>query len=379
MSTIKFVSLIEEELYKSLGRSMIQLLPMPGSLKLEDCAKWAALLDKSRVGGYLNNDSLYGLRPAWPIIDTLFFIFKKLEAEKIIASVNETSASYYAELLNNAKSVEDFYNNLSKENRAKHNEEATAQIIKSLTDRIDYLFDYYDSYREFFSTRLKQLANKAQILAAEEYLHLTPYDGIVQLLEEYGGYDIKLVKNILDYPGETKYTQKSNIEGPIMGTVVEISKLMLLFYREYIIQQKEATGQPVARSIIEILNLKDLNELQQIVEQSAGKLAYSGKAGKIIQDDYKNFVRGKSVLTIDPGVPPPVEMPMNPPKPAIKKIKDFRNIAGKSQEVFEEFLNLFNNIKKGTFGSEYEKIAADALNSALQLFLSLSTMRPAVN
>jgi hypothetical protein len=39
---------------------------------------------------------------------------------------------------------------------------------------------------------------------------------------------------------------------------------------------------------------------------------------------------------------------MSPPKPAIKVVKDFRNISGTSQEVYEAFIRLFNNISQGT-------------------------------
>jgi hypothetical protein len=53
-------------------------------------------------------------------------------------------------------------------------------------------------------------------------------------------------------------------------------------------------------------------------------------------------------------------MPMNPPKPAIEKIADFRNITGISQEAYQAFLSLFNNIRKGTFPSKLKVISKAA-------------------
>ena len=348
MSKINFNYLVEQLLNESLGEDMMKLLSMPGNLTLEKCAVWASLLDKSRVGSYLKTDELIGLRPAFPIIDTLFSIFKTLQNSKIIPGINEQSAIRYAEDLKNVNNIEEFFNKLVKQNKVQKEKDEKDFIINSLKSAIENLFENYSNYRDFASVRLKQVVNLTQSLAAEEYLTLSPYEGIVKLLQEYGGYDIKLVKNILYYPGETRFTQKSNIEGPVMGTIVEISKLMLLFYREYIVDQKEKTGKPVVDSVMKALNIKDLEEFNKLLNNSAGKLSYIGEAGKAIQEDYKKFVHGKSVLTINPNVLPPVKMPVDPPKPAIKFIADFRNIAGLSQEIYQAFLSLFNNIRKGT-------------------------------
>jgi len=348
MSCINFELLVEQLLNESLGRDMMDLLSMPGSLTLEKCAVWASLLDRTGVS-YLKIDTLLGLRPAWPIIDTLFFIFRVLQNSKIISNLDEAKAKQYAELLNQVNNVEEFYTKLIE----KSNKEKNDDVLNVLKDKVEYLLNNYNNYREYSSTKLKQITDQTQVLAAEEYLNLTPYDGIISLLREYGGYDIKLIKNILNYPGETRYTQKENIEGPVLGTIVEISKLMLLFYREYIIDQKEKTGKPVVNSVMEVLGIENIEDFKKILDASAGKLSPLGDAGRELQRDYINFVDGKSVFTIDPNVLPPVEMPMEPPKPAIGTISDFRNIAGISQEIYQAFLSLFNNIRKGTHPSKW--------------------------
>lgn len=373
MVGINFKFLVENELNKTLGSQIMALLTIPGDLTLEKCAIWASLLDRTGVS-YLKIDTLLSLRPGWPIIDTLFYIFKVLQNANVIGTISETDAKTFAKLLNESYTVKDFYKAIIKIRNKSVKESKKIKldpvVLEALQDKINYLLQNYNDYRDYSSTKLKQITDKTQILAAENYLNLTPYDAVMRLLKEYGGYDLALIKNILYYPGETRYTQRSNIEGPVMGSIVEISKLMLLFYREYIIEQKEANGKSAAVSVVTALDLKDINDLKNVVDSSAGKLSSIGDAGKKVQNDYKNFVHGKSALTIDPSVPPPIDMPMDPPKPAIEKIADFRNISGTSQDVYQAFLSLFNNIRAGTHPSKWA-VAGKIVSSGVNLLTGL--------
>jgi hypothetical protein len=372
MPKLDFKLLVEEELKGTVGQRMISLLTIPGDLTLEKCAIWASLLDRTGVS-YIKIDTLLGIRPAWPIIDTLAYIFKVLQGSNVAGTITETEAKKYAQLLNKSNTIKSFYTTLVEKRNLQVKEskkiKIDSQVLDALEEKVQYLFNNYNDYREFFSTKLRQITDKTQIIAAEEYLNLTPYSAVMKLLTQYGGYDIGTVKNILYYPGETRFTQ-ANIEGPVMGSIAEISKLMLLFYREYIMEQKERDGQPIVNSIIFALKVKDAGELKRLVDNSAGKLSVSKGAGKIIQKDYINFVQGRSVLTIDPNVPAPVEMPMNPPKPAIEKIADFRNISGTSQDVYQAFIELFNNIREGTQTSRW-KIAGKVVLGAMGATASL--------
>jgi len=356
MSKIDFKSLVESLLTESLGRQIMSNLTIPGDMTLKKAAELASNLNRSGIS-YLKIDTLINERPAWPIIDTLAYILRLFLDAKLIPNMDVTSANKIADVLEKTDTINEFYNTFITATGGKV--QPNQEFLNNLENRFDYLIKNFDNYRDYYSPKLKQISNKAQTLAAEAYLNYTPYDGIVKLLQEYGGYDLQLINNIINYPGETRYTQKSNIEGPVLNSIVEIGKLMLLFYREYIIEQKEADGSPAVIAVMQALEIEnnDVNELKRIVENSAGKLTPTGKIGKIIQQDYFNFVKGKSVFTIDPSVPPPVTMPMNPPKPAIQKIADFRNITGTSQEVYESFLSLFNNIRKGTFPSTLKTIS----------------------
>jgi len=378
MSNINFAFLVEKELSKSVGQKMMALLMIPGDLTLEKCAIWASLLDKTGVS-YLKVDTLLGIRPGWPIIDTLAYIFKVLQHANVIDGVTETDAKRYAKLLNESKTIKSFYTTLVEYRNARVKEskkiKVDQQVADALEEKVEYLLENYDDYREYFSTKLKQITDKTQTLAAEAYLHLSPYDAIMRLMSEYGGYNTGIVKNILYYPGETRYTQGSSIDGPVMGTIVEISKLMLMFYREYIMEQREKTGKPAVGSVVTALNLKDTTELKRYVDDSAGKLSVSDGVGKIIQNDYKDFVHGRSVLTIDPNVPPPVEMPMEPPKPAIEKVADFRNISGTSQDVYQAFIDLFNNVREGTEPNKWKvagKVVLGAMNTTTGLINAIN-------
>jgi hypothetical protein len=373
MSSINFNILVERLLKESLGEDIYSLLSIPGNITIPDCAKWAYRLTQAKAGSYIKVDELLGLRPAWPIIDTFYYIIRILQDYKMVAGFNEPAAENLGKIFNSAKDVEQFLKKVQTKKDVE--KDVKKRVIQAINDKIEYLKENFNNYRDYSSIRLSQITDQTQILAAEEYLNLTPYDATMRLLKEYGGYDMKLVDNILKYPGETRFTQKSNIEGPVLATIVEISKLMLLFYREYIVEQKEKTGKPVVESVMSALNISNLNEFKRVLEKSAGKLNAVGNAGKKLQQDYINFIDGSSVFTIDPNVLPPVDMPMQPPKPAIGVIGDFRNITGISQEIYRAFLSLFNNIKTGTEPSKWRvggKLVMGGIDAAAKIAWGLA-------
>jgi hypothetical protein len=236
-------------------------------------------------------------------------------------------------------------------------EEYKNELEKRITEKLEELQDI-DNYKNFFIRRFKQLNNKTNILAAEEYLNLSPYIGTIQLLKEYGGYDTKIAQNIIFYPGETRFTQQSIIEGPVMATIIEISKLMLVFYREYIVKQKTKTGDLVISKIMTDLQIKDLGQFNQLLKTSAGKLNVNDKAGIALQQDYINFTKGQSKFIVDTN---------NINHPAIEKIADFRTIPGTSQEIYEAFIDLFNNIRKGTHPNKWEVAGKAVFTGAIGL------------
>jgi hypothetical protein len=248
MAKIDFKKLVEAFLTEALGQQIMSKLTIPGDMTLKKAAEFASNLNKAGVS-YLKIDTLINERPAWPIIDTLAYVLKTFSDTKLIPAMDVPSADKIAEVLESSETVQDFYNSFVNATNGKVQPEEA--FLNNLQQRFDYLLNNFDNYRNFYSPKLKQITDKAQVLAAEAYLNFTPYDGITKLLKEYGGYDLKLVDNIINYPGETRFTQKSNIEGPVLNSIVEICKLMLLFYREYIIEQKEADGSPAVTSVMQ--------------------------------------------------------------------------------------------------------------------------------
>ena len=357
MSKIDFKNLVESVLQESLVTDLTPTI-RGGTDKfvLDDLVNKA---DKYifEKGKYEKNDTILSFKVAWPQIDTIGFIIKILVDNKIITP-DEAGKELFLKALKEPKSIDG--NTLLANFTVPETVDSDA-LASAIDEKVNYLKANKENYRNYSITRFRQLNDKTQTLAAEQYLPLTPYDGIVLLLKEYGGYDINLVENIINYPGETRFTQKSNVEGLIMGTIVEISKLMLIFYREYLVEQKEVNA------VISALELENIEQLKQAVNLAAGKLAVNtNPAYRFIQKDYINFTHGRSALAIDPDVQPPIPDPtVEPPEPLIKKISDFQGLTGTGQLIYQAFLGLFNNIKKGTTPSLWQ-VAGKRLSSLTQ-------------
>jgi hypothetical protein len=363
MSGINFKVLVEQVLFENLETELTPVIRGgTDQFKFEDLVNKA---DKYifEKGKYEKNDTILSFKVAWPQIDTIGYILKTLVDGKFITG-DESGKLKFIEALRDPA---------VKDGTTLVNKVGIPQSVDAtpFAEVIDEKLNYYranrENYRNYSIVRFRQLNDKTATLAAEQYLPLSPHDGIVKLLKEYGGYDINLVENIISYPGETRFTQKSNIEGLIMGTIIEISKLMLVFYREYVVEQKEVNA------VVNALKLNNVDELKNIIAMSAGKLSATTPAQQYIQKDYINFTRGKSIFAIDPDVQPPIPDPtVEPPTPLIQKISDFQGLTGTGQLIYQSFLQLFNNIKKGTVPSlwqvagkrvNYLAQAADALLS----------------
>lgn len=345
MSSINFRYLVESLLSENLAADLTPVIRGGvDKFELEDLVNKA---DKYvfEKGKYEKNGTILGFKIAWPQIDTIGFILKTLVDNKIIAP-DEDGKMLFLDAIKEPGVVDG--NTLL--GKFTIPDTVDAKIVADAIDtRLNYLKTNRENYTDYVITRFRQLNDKTKALAAERYLNLSPRDGIVNISKEYGGYDLGLIENIINYPGETKFTQKSNIEGIVMATIVEISKLMLVFYREYIIEQKEVDA------VVSALELANVDELRNVVANSAGKLTANSQAEKWIQKDYINFTRGKSVFAIDPDVQPPIPDPtVTPPEALIKTIADFQGLTGTGQLIYQAFLDLFNNIKRGNAPSMWK-------------------------
>lgn len=357
--SINFKVLVESLLNESLKNDLISKVPPGASINntpLEDAANQTKNILKSTGQNYLKIDTLLAVKPLWPLIDTLAYIFKSIKDYKIINDIDDQFVQSFVNDLNTNPSIntiEDYFinsNNLVPkiQNTFLNNKAGEKQFYDNIQAKIDDYKINASNYRNWFLPRLKQMQDKTQIIAAEKYLPLTPYNGLTQLLKEYGGYDMRLVDNILKYPAETKFTQQSNVEGPVMGSVIEIAKLLLVFYRDYFVN----ADPNIKQTLIQTAGVADENALKAAVNDSAGKLTANNK---VLQQDFINFVQGNSKLILDPTTQ----------KSLIEKVNDFQGLTDTGQEVFQSFLYLFNNIKKGTVPSKWQK-AGSAFNSFLK-------------
>lgn len=369
MSRINFKILVESVLLEATG-PLANILTPPtsnagfGGMSLKDA------LDKAErygfeIGKYEKNGTIIGFKTSWPYIDVLAYIYKNLVDAGIVKVSQDAKNAILASLSEpQATTVKLFLDDLIQQpgTNTPSDPKALDQVKQNIQQKIDVLVRDKENYKDYFINRFKQLNDKTAIIAAEKYLGMTPYNAIIDLLKEYGGYDISLAKNIVEYPAETDYTIKSGAsQDPVLATVVEISKLMLIFYREYIIEQKEVNA---------VINVPDLQvnnvaELKDLVVRSAGRKNVSGRPQQVVQTDYINFTKGKSALAIDPTVPPNPQLPLDPPVAIIGNVGDFQGMSDTGQTVYETFLQLFNSIKKGPKESGW-KIAGNILGGFLK-------------
>jgi len=436
MSKINFSVIVESLLSESL---LDGLKPQLGdsTLTFNTIKNIAASLETSAGGSkHQSRDKLMSVKPIWPHIDTLIFIFDQLVNAQLIANKFE-NINIIETNLQNSNDFNTFIDKiLGNKQFDPQNKLALASVLQ---DKFEYFKKNFRDINNFQYTNqiLKQLANQTSTIAAEPYLNLTPQESIVQVLQDFGGYDIATAEKIVMYPGENKYTQMGpHIEGAVMGSIIEISKLLLTFYREHI-QKHSAEILDHIKYFLEstdrwyVFRGVDQTLLNELVKQIAGKkpddisqaTASAGKeinptdpVVKYIHDDYIAFLNGVSGLVLESydfsfskntnqttdqseiakRVRAAVgksaagtrssnfqgfgdnlnlfdkfynkiiinEQTQKQPIPLIKKINDFSILSGTGQKVYQSYLHLFNNMRKGEIPSKWAtggKMAADII------------------
>jgi len=428
MSKINFSVIVESLLCESL---LDELKPQLGdpALTFNTIKTIAASLETSAGGSkHQSRDKLMSVKPIWPHIDTLIFIFDQLVNTQLIANKFE-NINIIETNLQNSNDFNTFIDKiLGNKQFDPQNKLALSSVLQ---DRFEYFKKNFRDINNFQYTNqiLKQLANQTDTIAAEPYLNLTPQESIVKVLQDFGGYDIKTAEKIVMYPGENKYTQMGpHIEGVVMGSIIEISKLLLTFYREHI-QKHSAEILDHIKYFLEstdrwyVFRGIDQNSLNQLVKQIAGKrpddisqaTASAGReinptdpVVKYIHDDYIAFLNGTSGLVLEsydftPRQEPEIsdraenegeataqntagvyagesrfnkfykqifinEQNQPQPIPLIKTINDFSILPGTGQKVYQSYLHLFNNMRKGEVPSKWAtgtKVGMDVLGGTL--------------
>ncbi len=384
MPKIDFKLLVEQLLLENLQTSFFGDFADKESIE-----KIIVFTDNIHTGGskYLNKDYLLSYKPYWPYADTLEYI--ALEINKVSSKPIQFKVRI-KQIVDILPTIDSNVTNVGGEILKKISE-ISKEVFKTseteidgenITRKIINLINNRDNYRNYSNVRLSQASSETAVIAAEPYLNQTPETSIINVLKDFGGYDQSTATNIIRYPAEAKFTQRAeNIDNMVMTSIIEISKLMLIFYREWIQQHSieiidmlnYATkfSDTVSRTII--INSQLLN---QALQQSAGKLrseegvfsklltvigtqtSPTNPLQKLLHDDYLLFVQGKSLLVLKPEEYKDMiaNDNFNPEKILVKNIKDFDGLPEKGHMIYEAYLFLFNNIKKGALPSEWKKI-----------------------
>lgn len=442
MSGIDFGILVNTLLSEGLAD---QLKPATGDSTLDSIGSVANFVSQLvfREGGYARQDTLITFKPVWPYADTFEYIRVALVRAGFLKN-DRQSVKTLGQVIENQKpkTAQDLVNIFLQQTP---NNQPQDTLIQDIDRKIQYLSTNKTNYRDYFNTTLKQLNDETTVIAAEPYLNLTPQESIVNVLQDFGGYDIKTAEMIIMYPGENKYTQMGDhIGGVVMNSVIDISKLILIFYREFIQTHAEEILDHIKYFLEETdrwFIFRNVNQatLSRLVTDIAGKkpqdiaqaattagkeTAPSDAIAKYIHDDYIAFLNGMSGLVLEnydftpaqnseqtqnrgtqtptqlnqqrvntgrnaPRVAPPGsrrtssstdtfssdvarmgdnlnlfdkfynkvfinEQNQPQPIPLIKTINDFRIVPGTGQQVFQAYLHLFNNMRKGEIPSKWE-------------------------
>jgi hypothetical protein len=388
MSRINFKLLVEELLCENIVNLFV---PANQSEHFAKVIEFTKNLHKTSGYGALKKDVLVSNKPYWPYADTLEYVVMQ-----IARAIPEFRAKSFDEQVNiAAKIIQDIDtqnidvrkigNTLLKKVADTLNisftlEQVTANIdiISNIDNKINTLQDNRLNYRSYSNLRLAQANDETATIAAEPYLNLTPQQAIIKVLQDFGGYDQTTATNIIQYPAEAKFTQRAeNIDNMVMKSIIEISKLSLIFYREQVQQNLNQIinilnyttefTQTVSRSIM--INPEMLNQtLQQAGKQQQNtsfitkllsiigkQIAPTNPLEKLFHDDYLLFIQGKSVLVLEPNSYDEIikNDSYTPAMTLIKTINDFDGMPGKGHSVYEAYLYLFNNIKKGELPSKW--------------------------
>jgi hypothetical protein len=381
MSNIDFKLLVEELLNENLTSVFVP----PGTSPTDTSVLQAIeVFTKSLHSGgrqYINKEYLISNKPYWPYADTLEYI--TIEASRIQPRIAPDFTTLLNKVVNVLKTLPAPTNTsgtelvkalLAGSNTTTQQALNNDDIGNKIQDKISNLQKNHLNYRNYSNTRLAQANNETSVLAAEPYLEKTPKDAVIAVLKDFGGYDQSVAEQVIKFPAEPKYTQRAkNIDNMVMQNIIEISKLTLIFYREWV--------QSYANQIVDLLNfdrdyqqtvsrtfMVQQQQLVQALQYGAGTQDKENFFKKILNSistyvgtektpteileklfymDYLKFIEGKSSLVLKPE-----SYSINQSHDSlIKKIRDFDGQPGKGQNIYESYIHLFNNIKKGELTS----------------------------
>jgi hypothetical protein len=411
MSKINFRLLVEQLLHEEV---INLFMPQGVSRPDETLAAITTFTKNLHSGGqkYLGKDFLISNKPYWPYADTLEYI--TLEVNKALpkfAADFDTQLTAVVEALKrlnvNTAQIGNALLQALKGNRQLAPDEISkmTDIAQRISDKVQILEKNRTNYRSYSNPRLAQSNDETSVLAAEPYLSKTPKDAVISVLRDFGGYDQALATKIIKYPAEAKYTQRAeNIDNLVMKSIIEISKLTLIFYREKIqtfgpqildlfnygefqdaISRAFMVNQDQINSALAAAGTQkgDQAKVSQILNKIITAIGLerpispSQTLEKIFYDDYMHFIDGKSSLVLNEEVysKPELLTTTNLSQYSlIKKIQDFDSQPGKGHSIYEAYLYLFNNMRKGEIPTIWNNALArlDSLSQAASTLFNIS-------
>jgi hypothetical protein len=396
MSKIDFKLLVEELLNESIVNLFV---PANQAEHFEKIVEFTKNLHKVSGYGALKKDVLVSNKPYWPYADTLEYVimqiaraipeFRGKSFDEQTGITVRAIQNLDAQNIDTRKIGDALLKQVAAELNITFTPDQTTtnvDIFSNINNKINTLQDNRLNYRSYSNLRLAQANDETSVLAAEPYLNLTPQQAIIKVLQDFGGYDQNIAEKIVKYPAEPKYTQRAeNIDNMVMKSIIEISKLTLIFYREYI--------QTHGPQILDLLNygeyqnaisrnfMVNQDQINAALQQGAGSqgldqskitqllskitavigierpITGTQALEKIFHDDYLFFIQGKSSLVLDSKAyenPDYLTQTNLNQHTLIKKIHDFDGQPGKGHSIYEAYLFLFNNIKKGELPSKWQ-------------------------
>jgi hypothetical protein len=140
------------------------------------------------------------------------------------------------------------------------------------------------------NNKILRLTNAKKSLAGMKYQSKTPLNGVIDAVKEMGGYNIREVTDILQYP--RKYEIPASIKLNELKAVRDISEALYFFY---ITRIKTPDYISVIKTIIPELQDQSDEEVENIIDNSIG---IQSPQNRKLQDDYIQFLQGNSKILV---------------------------------------------------------------------------------
>jgi hypothetical protein len=140
------------------------------------------------------------------------------------------------------------------------------------------------------NNKILRLTNAKKNLAGMKYQSKTPLNGVLDAVKEIGGYDIRTVTDILQYP--RKYETPASVKLTELKAVRDISEALYFFYTTRI---KTPDYLPVIKTIMPELQNQNDEQIENIIDNSVGMQSPQNRK---LQDDYIQFLNGNSKILV---------------------------------------------------------------------------------